>query len=77
MPNLDGPHVFPFSTDDPLAAEHALVGRWVQETVPRLPSGGYYPDVELKDSPSGRELLASPPERGRLLVQVAVLQAQF
>jgi Domain of unknown function (DUF4132) len=77
VPNLDGPHVFPFSTDDPLAAEHALVGRWVQETVPRLPSGGYYPDVELKDSPSGRELLASPPERGRLLVQVAVLQAQF
>jgi hypothetical protein len=77
LPSPDGPLVFPFSVDDPLAAEHALVARWVQEAVGGLPAGRYYQDVELKDSPSGRELLASPPERGRLLVKVAVVQAKF
>ena len=69
--------IFPFSTDDPLAAEHALVNRWVQEAGSSLSVEQYYQDVELKDLPSGRELLASPPERGRLLVQVAVVQAKF
>ena len=77
MPDLDERLVFPFSIDDPLAAEHGLVSRCLQESVARLPAGGYYRDVELKDSPSGRELLASPPERGRLLVLAAVMQAQF
>ena len=70
--------IFPFSADEPLAAEHGLVVRWVQETYASLPEGRYlYQDVELKSLPSGRELLASSPERGRLLVQVAVMQAQF
>ena len=77
MPSSDGPLIFPFSVDDPLAAEHALVNCWVREAVTALPVGRYYSDVELKDSPSGRELLASSPERGRLLVQVAVVQAKF
>jgi len=68
---------FSFSPDDPLAAEHALVSRWVREAVASLPVGRYYEDVELKDSPSGRDLLASSPERGRLLVQAALVQARF
>jgi Domain of unknown function (DUF4132) len=77
LPSSDGPLTFPFSVDDPLAAEHALVSCWVREAVAGLPVGRYHLDVKLKDSPSGRELLASSPERGRLLVQVAVVQAKF
>ena len=69
--------VFPFSIDDPLAAEHALVNRWVREAVASLPVGRYYEDVDLKDSPSGRDLLASSAERGRLIVQAALVQAKY
>jgi hypothetical protein len=71
------PLIFPFSVDDPLAAEHALVSRWVREAVASLPVGRYYEDVDLKDSPSGRDLLANSPERSRLLVQAALVQARF
>jgi Domain of unknown function (DUF4132) len=77
LPSPDGPLIFPFSVDDPLAAEHALVGRWVREAVAGRPVGRHYQNIELKDSASGRELLASPPERCRLLVQVAVVQAKY
>jgi hypothetical protein len=73
----DGSPVFQFSADDPLAAEHALVRNWVREAVASIPVDRYYQDVDLKDFPSGRELLASSPERGRLLVQAAVVQAKF
>jgi hypothetical protein len=60
-----------------LAAEHALVCNWVREAVASIPVDRYFQDVDLKDLPSGRDLLASPPERGRLLLRVAVVQAQF
>lgn len=77
MSSPDVPLIFPFSVDDPLAAEHALISRWVREAAASLPVGRYYEDVDLKDSPSGRDLLASSPERGRLLVQAAVVQAKY
>lgn len=77
MTDPDGSLAFQFSADDPLAVEHALVCNWVREAVASIPVDRYYQDVDLKDLPSGRELLASPPERGRLLVQAAVLQVQF
>jgi hypothetical protein len=54
-----------------------MVGRWVREAVASLPDERYYEDVDLKDLPSGRELLASSPDRGRLLLQAAVAQAKF
>jgi hypothetical protein len=73
----DGTLAFQFSADDPLAADHALVCDWVREAVASIPVDRYFQDVDLKDLPSGRELLASPPERGRLLLQAAVVQAQF
>jgi hypothetical protein len=73
----DGSLVFQFSSDDPLAAEHALVCKWVREAVASLPVERYYENVDLKDLASGRELLASSPERGRLLVQAAVVQTKF
>jgi len=60
-----------------LAAEHALVCNWVREAVASIPVDRYFQDVDLKDLHSGRELLASPPERGRLLLQVGMVQAQF
>ena len=77
MSGQDEPVTFQFSVDDPLAAEHTLVSRWVQEAVASLPAERYYQDVEPKNLPNGRDLLASPPERGRLLVQAAVVQAKF
>jgi hypothetical protein len=67
---------FPFSMDEPLTEEHAAVNAWVQEAVASLSLESYYTDVDLKDSSKGRELLASSPERSRLLVQAAVEQAQ-
>jgi Domain of unknown function (DUF4132) len=73
----DGPTIFQFSSDDPLAAEHALVCKWVREAIASTPVDRYYQDVDLKNLPSGRELLASSPARGRLLVQAAVAQAKF
>ena len=51
-----------------------MVSNWVREAVASIPVDRYYQDVDLKDFPSGRELLASSPERGRLLVQAAVVQ---
>jgi len=69
--------IFQFSSDDPLAAEHALVCKWVREAIASTPVDRYYQDVDLKGLPSGRELLASSPDRGRLLVQAAVAQAKF
>ena len=54
-----------------------MVRNWVREAVASIPVDRYYQDVDLKDFPSGRELLASSPERGRLLVQAAVVQAKF
>lgn len=77
MASPDRSYVFQFSADDPLAAEHALVCNWVREAVANTPGNRYYQDVDLKSLPSGRELLASSPERGRLLVQAAVEQAKF
>ena len=77
MTDPDGSLVFQFSPDDPLAAEHALVCKWVRDAVASLPLERYYENVDLKDLASGRELLASSPERGRLLVQAAVVQAKF
>ena len=77
MPSTDVSLIFPFSVDDPLAAEHDLVNRWVREAVASLPVGRYYEDVDLKDSPSGRDLLASSAERGRLIVQAALVQAKY
>lgn len=77
MASPDGSLVFQFSADNPLAAEHALVRSWVREAIASIPVDRYYQDVDLKDLPAGRELLASPPERGRLLLQAAVVQAQF
>jgi len=77
---VTGPHgslVVQFSSDDPLAAEHALVCNWVREAAASIPVDRYFEDVDLKGLASGRELLASSPERGRLLVQAAVLQAKF
>jgi hypothetical protein len=73
----DGSIAFQFSSADPLAAEHDLVCKWVREAVASLPVDRYYQDVDLKALASGRELLASSPERGRLLVQAAVVQAKF
>jgi hypothetical protein len=60
-----------------LAAEHALVWNWVREAAASIPVARYYQDVDLKDLASGRELLAASPERGRLLVLAAVVQAKF
>lgn len=77
MTGVDVPLVFTFSADDPLATEHALINKWVEEAVASLPAGRYYQDIDLKDLPSGLELLASSPELGRLLVQAAIVQAQF
>src|SRR5262249_7487652 len=51
--------------------------KWVREAIASIPVDRYYQDVDLKDLASGRELLASSPERGRLLVQAAVVQAKF
>jgi hypothetical protein len=73
----NGHLVFQFSSDDPLAAEHDLVCKWVGEAVASVPVDRYYQDVDLKALASGRELLASSSERGRLLVQAAVVQAKF
>jgi len=54
-----------------------LVCKWVREAIASTPVDRYYQDVDLKGLPSGRELLASSPDRGRLLVQAALAQAKF
>lgn len=77
MTGSEGSFVFQFSADDRLAAEHALIRNWVQEASASIPADRYFQDVNLKDLPSGRELLASSPERARLLLRAAVVQAQF
>ena len=71
------PLIFAYSADDPLSPEHVLIGEWVREASAARPAGRYYETVELKKLPSGRAVLASSPERSRLLVLAAVQQAQF
>jgi hypothetical protein len=71
------PRLQPFVVpeDSPLAAEHAAVARWVEESTDRV-GGNYWHDLDLKTIPSGEALLAGKPEQSKRYVLAAVAQAR-
>ena len=74
VPNFQELESFIVLSDDPLVKEHAAVTAWVEDALGNLGDHYYYKEVNLKELPSGENLLAGNPQQSRRFVMAALAQ---
>jgi len=63
--------------EDPYAAEHEAIQRWVRDSIKEIKQTDSNTKVELKHLPSGQALLAVTPQQACRLVRAAVMQLRY
>lgn len=71
------PFEFTYSQDDPLAAAHAAVAAWIEESYAALGQELYRYEPNLKKLPSGQRLLEGDAEQSRRYVMAGIVQARY
>ena len=71
------PQAFTFAKDDPLAREHWVVAKWIEDAFSSLGEHQYYQELDLKSLPSGQRLLDATAEQARRYVSAAVAQTRY